>query len=147
MIGEFCKSIEDCFHRGSINACLIVIPNYLKHAYPDIKKECLTKLGIVSQCVVEGTLRKKNIQSIATKLLLQMIAKIGNILWVPRVNADTRGIMMIAFDTAKAMNQNIISCIATTNDSFSLFFAKASQYNDNNEKFNEMVKLSVEGIN
>jgi hypothetical protein len=62
-----------------------VIPNFLKQNYGEIKRECLKNLNIVSQCIVENTLRKKNIQSIATKVLLQMIAKRGNVLWVPKM--------------------------------------------------------------
>jgi hypothetical protein len=33
--------------------------------------------------MTDATLRKKNLQSIATKVLLQIIAKRGNTLWVP----------------------------------------------------------------
>lgn len=127
--------------------CLIVIPNFLKQSYGEIKTECLSKFGIVSQCVVEGTLRKKNLQSVATKILLQMIAKIGNVLWVPKVNADVRGVMIIAFDSAKGKGKNIISCITTLNDTFSNFFAKSAEYDQMQDKFSEMVKLSFEGIN
>ena len=75
-----------------------------------------------------------------------MIAKIGNILWVPKVNTDTRGFMMIAFDTSKANGKNIISCVGTANESFSNFFAKSGHYSDNTDKFNEMVKLSFQAI-
>lgn len=76
-----------------------------------------------------------------------MIAKIGNVLWVPKVSTDTRGYMLIAFDTAKANGKNVISCVATANESFSNFYAKSSLYSDNNDKFNEMVKLCFQGIN
>ena len=76
-----------------------------------------------------------------------MIAKIGNVLWVPKVNTDTRGFMIMAFDTAKANGKNILSCVGTVNESFSNFYAKSSQFTDVNDKFNEMVKLSLDGIN
>ena len=56
---------------------------------------------MVTQVVTEGTLRKKNLQSIATKVLLQMIAKRGNTLWVPKHNCDLDSLMMAAFDTSK----------------------------------------------
>lgn len=45
---------------------------------------------------------KKGIQSIATKILLQMIAKCKNILWVPKLEADiNKRILLIAIDFAK----------------------------------------------
>lgn len=54
--------------------------------------------------------------------------------------------MIIAFDTSKANGKNVISCVGTVNESFSNFYAKSSQYSDNTEKFNEMVKLCHQGI-
>jgi hypothetical protein len=51
-------------------------------------------------CIVmtEGTLRKKGLQSIATKILLQIIAKRGNILWVPRLSIDLEfSAMLVGF--------------------------------------------------
>lgn len=68
------------------NMLMVVIPNNLKTAYPKFKQATLCsdrEMPIITQFVVDGTLRKKSVQSIHTKLLLQMIAKRGNILWVP----------------------------------------------------------------
>ncbi len=57
----------------------------MKNQYKDIKILTL-KHKLVTQIVTESTLRKKNLQSIATKVLIQIIAKRGNILLVPRMN-------------------------------------------------------------
>jgi hypothetical protein len=38
--------------------------------------------------MTDATLRKKNLQSIATKVLLQIIAKRGNTLWVPETTKE-----------------------------------------------------------
>jgi len=65
---------------------MLVLPNNLKTAYPAFKKATLEagkNREILTQCVLEQTLKKKGAQSIHTKILLQMIAKRGNILWVP----------------------------------------------------------------
>lgn len=96
----------------------------------------------MSQCVVENTLRKKNLQSVATKLLLQMIAKRGNILWVPKMTGRVNDTMIMAFDNAKGRNGNSIVCCATVNDTFSSYYSKASKFSNNEDKFQEMVKLS-----
>lgn len=69
---------EDC------NICCIIIPNNLKTQYKKIKTMALIDHKIICQITTEGTLRKKNLQSIATKILLQIIAKRGNTLWVPK---------------------------------------------------------------
>lgn len=44
----------------------------------------ICKKEIVTQVFTDAKLRNKNIQSIATKVLLQIIAKRGNTLWVPK---------------------------------------------------------------
>ena len=56
----------------------------MKSQYKDIKIMTLKNI-LVTQVVTENTMRKKNLRSIATKVLLQIIAKRGNILWVPRI--------------------------------------------------------------
>jgi hypothetical protein len=38
--------------------------------------------------MTDATLRKKNLQSIATKVLLQIVAKRGNTLWVPETTKE-----------------------------------------------------------
>jgi hypothetical protein len=58
----------------------------MKNQYKDIKIMTL-KHKLVTQVVTENTMRKKNLRSIATKVLLQIIAKRGNILWVPRITS------------------------------------------------------------
>jgi hypothetical protein len=55
--------------------------------------------------------------------------------------------MIMAFDTAKGHGKNILSCCGTINDTFSEYYSKSSTYNSNEDKFNEMVKLSFETIN
>lgn len=54
----------------------------MKNDYKKIKNFTI-QLDLVTQVVLDGTLRKKGLQSIATKVLLQIIAKRGNTLWVP----------------------------------------------------------------
>jgi hypothetical protein len=72
----------------------------------------------------DATLRKKNLQSIATKILLQIIAKRGNTLWVPSVPKGLGSTMMIAFETAKAGKKTTLAMCATQNSSFSSIFSR-----------------------
>lgn len=114
-MNAYFREIDAAMNRDQINIALIVIPNFLKQSYGEIKRECLKNLNIVSQCVVENTLKKKNLQSVATKLLLQMIAKRGNILWVPKMTGRINDAMIMAFDNAKGRVGNSIVCCATVN--------------------------------
>ena len=87
---------EKAIQKGA-KICCIVIPMNFKNNYKIIKNFTI-KLECVTQVVTEGTLRKKGLQSIATKVLLQMIAKRGNILWVPRISIDLEfSAMLVGF--------------------------------------------------
>jgi hypothetical protein len=62
---------------------LIILPARLKSAYKKLKKICCCDIGIPLQIVLDSIAQKKEFQSIATKVLLQMAAKVGNTLWLP----------------------------------------------------------------
>jgi argonaute-like protein implicated in RNA metabolism and viral defense len=83
-VGAINSEIKKAVERGN-NIVLIVLPAFLKNNYKDVKVFAIREQEIISQVITEYTLRKKNIQSIATKVLLQIIAKRGNILWVPQL--------------------------------------------------------------
>lgn len=50
-----------------------------------------------SQVSLTSTMQNKNFNSIVTKILLQMAAKVGNKLWVPKISSKLTGsgVMMI----------------------------------------------------
>lgn len=82
------RNIKDLLYEirsasKQMNILLIIIPGNMKMEYKKIKKLTISNGQIVTQIVTDITLRKKGIQSIATKILLQIIAKRGNTLWVP----------------------------------------------------------------
>ena len=122
------NAIDDCVYKAAekedCNICLVLIPNQLKTQYKKIKEKCLLTNKIICQIATEGTLRKKNFKSIATKILLQMIAKRGNTLWVPESAMKMEKVMMAAFDTAKMGNKNVISGVATINSTYSSIVSK-----------------------
>lgn len=66
-----------------------MIPASLKSQYKTIKKQSIQDQEITTQVVVENTLRKKGFTSVATKILLQIIAKRNNILWAPVITIET----------------------------------------------------------
>ena len=83
---------------------------------------------MVSQCAVESTLRKKNLQSVATKILLQMIAKRGNTLWVPKLSVFLSDTLIMGFDKSKAHKGSVLSCCGTMNETFSSVFSKTAVF-------------------
>lgn len=81
-------------------------------------------MSLLTQVVTEGTLRKKNLQSIATKILLQIIAKRGNTLWVPQPANKIEDSMLLGFDYAKSGGRTYVSACSTINSTYSSLYSK-----------------------
>ena len=113
------------------NELFVAIPNNLKRDYKKLKDFCLFNLKVVSQIACESTLGKKNVQSIATKILLQIIAKKGNILWVPSFSSQIKNTMIAAFDNAAIGGNPVVSCCATFNETFSRVYSNCRSYSSN----------------
>jgi hypothetical protein len=112
----------------------------MKTQYKKIKIAALINTQIICQVVTEGTLRKKNLQSIATKVLLQIIAKRGNTLWVPKSNCKLNDTMLVAFECAKISgNKFNLSLCATINSTFSSVYSKNQVYEGSANKFQSML--------
>lgn len=81
IIRESEQSKEKC------NLFWFILPNNFRDRYSEIKKMVL-KSGIEknSQVCLTSTLLKKGFNSILTKILLQIAAKVGNKLWVPKIS-------------------------------------------------------------
>ena len=92
-VDEIKRTLRKAVDRGS-NIALIVIPPNMKSQYKRIKEASLLENKLVCQVAVEATLRKKNAQSIATKILLQIIAKRGNTLRVQKNKAKIEETML-----------------------------------------------------
>lgn len=84
---------------------------------------------MVCQVACESTLRKKNAQSIATKILLQIIAKRGNTLWVPKTQSKISDIMLIGIDNGPISGgKNILTACGTVNSTFTSIYTKSVEY-------------------
>lgn len=93
-------------------------------------------------------MRKKNAQSIVTKVLLQMIAKRGNTLWVPTSKTKFNDLMLIGIDNASiANNINVIVACGTVNSTFTSVITKRAEYKNLEDKFGAMLKVVVEIVN
>jgi hypothetical protein len=97
----------------------------MKSQYKRIKEVCLIENDLVCQIACEATLRKKNAQIIATKILLQIIAKRGNTLWVPKTKTSHDNVMLIGIDNATISgNRNILTACGSVNSVYTSIFTK-----------------------
>ena len=106
-------------HNGC-NVFWFILPNNFKNNYGNLKKLML-RIGIEksSQVSLMSTMQKKGFNSVFTKILLQMAAKVGNKLWVPKVSSKiaTNGVMMIGIENygdSSDSSNNILSYCCNT---------------------------------
>jgi aubergine-like protein len=158
-LGEFSsrkglETIEDELRyrakKDSYNIYLIVLPNALKTSYKKIKKICLVDLKLVSQIVTQFTLGRKEFNSIATKVLLQMAAKVGNTLWVPKPMESLRGvrIMLVGVDSTADKNSKgkIIGFCASLNESHTKYFSSTIVQDSSSTVLEKMKELMCRSI-
>ena len=89
---------KDSNNKSPPNMFWFILPNNFKAQYSNIKKIVLrTGIEKCSQACLISTLQKKGVASVLTKILLQMAAKVGNKLWVPRipVKLSNSGVMVL----------------------------------------------------
>ena len=134
-VDEIKRTLRKAVDKGS-NIALIVIPPNMKSQYKRIKEASLLENKLVCQIAVEATLRKKNAQSIATKILLQIIAKRGNTLWVPKTKAKVEDTMLIGIDHATLQGgKNVMAACGTVNSTFTSVYTKTAEYFRIEDKF------------
>lgn len=109
---------------------MVVLPNQMKPFYKQIKKaSLLTDTPILTQMVLEATLKKKGLESILTKIILQIAAKAGNTLWVSSSNSQPNQKIMIVgvHQTGKVGNKGrvVTAFSSTLNDNFQEYFSKS----------------------
>lgn len=102
---------------------------------------------MVCQVALDSTLRKRSVQSICTKILLQIIAKRGNTLWVPKCNSILSKTMIVAFESAKTTSsKSLLSVCATLNSQFTEVFSKTIVCDGQTEKLQAMKLLFLAAV-
>ena len=90
----------------------------------------LQEIPVVTQMVLTGTIRfGKNLNSITTKILIQICSKIGGTPWIidrlPLFNTKTMICAINAFHDPKANCKSVIGFVASYNRSATKFFSKS----------------------
>ena len=140
------KTYQEC------NILMVVIPKNLSTAYPRLKLATYAhdrETPLITQFVTDATLRsKKGAQSVHTKLLLQMIAKRGNILWVPSYQEEMNNVldktMMVGLDSGSKGGCSMMAACGTINSTFSLMASATRPLEGVEKKFQAMLAVTVD---
>ncbi|XP_063807531.1 piwi-like protein 4 isoform X3 [Pseudophryne corroboree] len=103
-----------------------ILPFNSKDNYDCIKKFLTVELPVPSQCVQSRTLSKQHmLMSVANKITMQMICKIGGELW--SVEIPLKSLMVIGIDVNKdALNKShsVVGFVASTNSRLTKWFSQ-----------------------
>jgi len=130
------KGLDNVLNKG-VRMVVVVIPNNKSDAYAMVKKTCLLNKPTPSQVVTGTVLKKwvpKGIQSVATKIAIQMACKLGGEPWT--VPIPVKGLMVIGYDTwhdASQKGRSVGAVVATINPSLSRFVSYVTFHTQNEE--------------
>ena len=115
------KELQHQHQKNYHNIYFIILPPEARGVYPKLKNLCFCELGVSLQIALETFLQKREFATIATKLLLQMAAKVGNVLWVPRSEILVKNdVMVIGFNSgsekSKAGKKRVAVCASIDKD-------------------------------
>lgn len=95
---NYLAALEAAGKKGTVNMMLVIIPNNKGDVYAAVKKQCLLKAPVPSQCVTATVLNKwvpKGIQSVASKVAIQMACKLGGEPWAVAFPPSAGGMMVM----------------------------------------------------
>lgn len=130
------KGLDAVLNKG-VRMVVVIIPNNKSDAYAMVKKTCLLHKPTPSQVVTGTVLKKwvpKGIQSVATKIAIQMACKLGGEPWT--VPIPVKGLMVIGYDTwhdSSQKGRSVGAVVATINPSLSRFVSYVTFHTQNEE--------------
>lgn len=130
---SFIKVIRS-FSEKKPKIILVMLPSNRADRYSSIKKACLIEFGIPIQVVIKKTMNHKNVGSIASKVVIQMSAKLGGVPWSIRM--PVKGLMTVGFDVShhpRDRSRSVGALVATMDiKKSSAFYSVTSSYSDGN---------------
>ncbi|CAL8111662.1 unnamed protein product [Orchesella dallaii] len=124
---SFIKALDEHCDPAIVQFVIVIMPNRDDDVYAAVKSFCLTRHPVPSQCILSKTLAMRTIQTLATKICLQVNCKIGGSLWALKM--PVKNIMILGMDVAHDLtrkNPSVIALIASINDSCTKYYSKSS---------------------
>jgi aubergine-like protein len=135
---------------GFYDIVIIVLPNNMKSYYKIIKQKCYLTLGILSQVVLHNTLEKKGFYQICSKVLQQIVSKVGSKLWVSQPPKGlSEHTMLIGIDSSSDKldkNRSVIAFCASMDQTFSRYYSRVIYQKKSEEIITTMKQLIKDSI-
>ncbi|CAG7820385.1 unnamed protein product [Allacma fusca] len=128
-VNAYLNAISGLQNQGN-DFLFIILSSSSAHVYNAIKSRLTGELGQISQCMLAKNLKSKALRSIATKLIVQINAKLGGEPWTVHIPLKKLMVVGVDFHRAKSMSEgkNVVAMVSTTSSSYSTFFSTVSVY-------------------
>ncbi|XP_035713881.1 piwi-like protein Siwi isoform X2 [Folsomia candida] len=118
-----------------IQMIFVILAKQEVDVYSAVKKKCTIDYGVLSQClVIKNITHQTRALSIATKVVVQLNAKLGGEPWV--VQVPLAKLMIVGFDVyhcARGRGASIGALVATTNANQTKYYSTTSSHNTREE--------------
>ncbi|KAF0991535.1 hypothetical protein HZS_5224, partial [Henneguya salminicola] len=125
---DFVRGFSE-IRKKDYDMALFLIPPNRKEIYDAIKVTCCVEIPIPSQVVLTKTVtRPKGVMSVATKISVQICAKLGGEPWCVAIPSKQKMIVGIdvCHDTGSKAN-SWLGFVASLNNSFTRYYSKATR--------------------
>jgi aubergine-like protein len=128
--------------RKDLQMLFVILPNNKLDLYSVVKKRLAVEVGLPSQCFVAKNVTSKGLMSIATKVVVQMNAKLGGEPWT--IKMPVKNTMVVGVDVyhGKGTKGTIFAIVSTLNEHLAKYFSTTTSTNDTGE-FSHAVKTDI----
>jgi aubergine-like protein len=132
----YTKAIDDLIQKNSdLQMLFVILPTNKIDNYAAVKKRLSVNIGIPSQCFLSKNVTNKGLMSVATKVVIQMNAKLGGEPWSCPV--PVKKMMVVGFDVHHGVkgsgSQAVGAMVSTTTGTFASYFSTVSFHSSGDE--------------
>jgi len=133
LMGQIMSEVK----KGLVKMVVYILPTNALQRYAIVKKNFVVKHGVNTQCFLLKNLRNKNFESVVSKLMIQMNAKMGGEPWSVKLPfPDNKKVMILGYDVyhcAERKNESVGALVASTNQRMTKYFSQVSFHKNKSE--------------
>jgi len=137
------QNAVNTYGEDKIQLIFVILPAIKTETYSAVKSTCCVNFGIPSQCFLGKNLKAKGLMSIATKVVVQMNAKLGGQPWNTR--NPLAGLMIIGFDVhhggkSGGSKRSVGAMTCTITESHGRYFSTTSWFSNKGDLVSNMAE-------
>ncbi|CAC5386882.1 AUB [Mytilus coruscus] len=135
--------------ESTTQLAVCVLPASREDCYNAIKKFCCVDHPVPSQVVLSKTIMKKHqLQSVSTKIAIQLNCKLGGELWVASMPGMTNGLMIVGIDVFhdKKNNKSYAGVVCSLNKECTRYYSSVTPQLSGQELIDGIYAKFAEGL-